>query len=180
MTNALEFFWWSVCVVAAAWMLAAYPQLLGVMVVSTEPLTDVIDPNTRSMRTCAEICDLQYLSDCRCYSALRNDETGQSVFMVEEGIYNGPISSNENFVVVEEFFSILTDFEEIDTLQITQYDRYENVMENVIERTIVPMEWIWITALALFVVGVLCAIMVPKSKTKGITKYRQMRDELFV
>ena len=40
MSNALEFFWWAVSIVAAAWMLGTYPQLLGVMVVSTEPLLE--------------------------------------------------------------------------------------------------------------------------------------------
>ena len=40
MSNSLEFFCWSGSIVAAAWMLAAYPQLLGVMVVSTEPLLE--------------------------------------------------------------------------------------------------------------------------------------------
>ena len=40
MSNPLEFFCWSGSIVAAAWMLAAYPQLLGVMVVSTEPLLE--------------------------------------------------------------------------------------------------------------------------------------------
>ena len=40
MSNSLEFSCWSISVVAVAWMLAAYPQLLGVMVVSTEPLLE--------------------------------------------------------------------------------------------------------------------------------------------
>ena len=40
MSNALEFFWWSVSIVAAAWILAVCPQLLEVMVVSTEPLLE--------------------------------------------------------------------------------------------------------------------------------------------
>ena len=40
MSNSLEFFCWSVSIVAAAWRLAAYPQLLGVMVISTEPLLE--------------------------------------------------------------------------------------------------------------------------------------------
>ena len=40
MSNFLEFPCWSVSVIAVAWMLAAYPQLLGVMVVSTEPLLE--------------------------------------------------------------------------------------------------------------------------------------------
>ena len=41
MSNTLEFSCWSVSVVAVAWMLAAYPQLSGVIVVSTEPLLEV-------------------------------------------------------------------------------------------------------------------------------------------
>jgi hypothetical protein len=40
MSNSLEFSCWSVSVVSVAWMLATYPQLLGVMVVSTEPLLE--------------------------------------------------------------------------------------------------------------------------------------------
>jgi ABC-type nickel/cobalt efflux system permease component RcnA len=40
MSNTLEFSCWSVSVVAVAWMLAAYPQLSGVIVVSTEPLLE--------------------------------------------------------------------------------------------------------------------------------------------
>ena len=40
MSNSLEFSCWSISVVAVAWMLATYPQLLGVMVVSTEPLLE--------------------------------------------------------------------------------------------------------------------------------------------
>ncbi|MEE2803026.1 MAG: hypothetical protein VYB37_01090 [Pseudomonadota bacterium] len=40
MSNFLEFSCWSVSVIAVAWILAAYPQLLGVMVVSTEPLLE--------------------------------------------------------------------------------------------------------------------------------------------
>ena len=40
MSNSLEFSCWSVSVVAVAWVLAAYPQLLSFMVVSTEPLLE--------------------------------------------------------------------------------------------------------------------------------------------
>ena len=40
MSNSLEFSCWSVSVVAIAWMLAAYPQLWGGMVVSTGPLLE--------------------------------------------------------------------------------------------------------------------------------------------
>ena len=40
MLNSLEFSCWSVSVVAIAWMLAAYPQLWGGMVVSTGPLLE--------------------------------------------------------------------------------------------------------------------------------------------
>jgi hypothetical protein len=40
MSNSLEFSCWSISVVTVAGMLAAYPQLLGVMVVSTEPLLE--------------------------------------------------------------------------------------------------------------------------------------------
>ena len=40
MSNALEFSCWSGSVIAAAWMLAAYPQLLAIMVLSTDPLLE--------------------------------------------------------------------------------------------------------------------------------------------
>ena len=40
MPNSLEFFCWTISIVTAAWMLAAYPQLWGVMVVSTGSLLE--------------------------------------------------------------------------------------------------------------------------------------------
>ena len=40
MSNSLEFSCWSFSIVAVAWVLAAYPQVLGVLVVSAEPLLE--------------------------------------------------------------------------------------------------------------------------------------------
>ena len=40
MSNSREFFCWSGSVVAVAWMLADYPQLLAIVVLSTDPLLE--------------------------------------------------------------------------------------------------------------------------------------------
>ena len=84
------------------------------MVVFTEPLTDVIDPDTRSIRSCAEICDIQRSRDCHCYSATVDNRTGHQVFIAEESLYHG--------LSTEKFFNILTDFRMMNTLEMTQFD----------------------------------------------------------
>jgi len=96
------------------------------MVVSSEPLTDVIDGKTRSMRSCASICDIQKSTDCHCYSAMEDMSMGQSVFIAEESLYRGPST--------ERFFSILTDFRAIDSLQMTHYEEIMPMDDGLIGR----------------------------------------------
>lgn len=88
------------------------------MVVSTEPLTDVIDPDTRSMRSCAEICDILKSTECDCDCARDDIQAGHYLFIAAEDSHRG--------LPKEKFFSILTDNRVIDNLQFTQHDVFPN------------------------------------------------------